>query len=168
MSLKKNCYSCYFRVYYYLKGLYISGKKQIKNCISSENEEPLENAHQLEEVVVINDDLPNLENNINYNFKYINSSSSEEVIYDRNITQQPQRKLKRKNALRIRNRIAGKKKIKKSTYKNFENKIPAGILEKTVPISIITDSDNDTDYEENTNLQNKKIQTSEDDWDILE
>jgi hypothetical protein len=159
MTIKNKCYSYYFYTYYFLKSVYLSGKKKIKSCICPIQNDPLENICELKEVV--NDNLPNIERNTNYNFKYINSSSSEEVIYE-----QPKRKIKRKNALKIRNKISGKNKFKKSSYKSFENKIPK---EKNSEKQTIQEknSEKQTIQEKNSEKQ-KTIIDSEEDWYILD
>lgn len=161
MTIKNKCYSYYFYTYYFLKSVYISGKKKIKSCICPIQNDPLENICELKEVVVVNDNFPTIERNTNYNFKYINSSSSEEVIYDRNIEEQPKRKFKRKNALKIRNKIAGKNKLRKSPYKTFENKIPKEILEEINSEEINSEEIN------KKIIDKKKNADSEEDWDIL-
>lgn len=137
---------CYYTIYIYhiLKYKYHRLKENIRNKCCCPKPETV---YQLEEVVVINNDdsLETIQPDKNYAFKYINKSSSEEVIYNRDeepynsnpkvpnikITDSDatylftnETKLRRRNALK-RKISKGKliKKRKNKKYKKFENNI---------------------------------------------
>ena len=140
---------CYYTIYIYhiLKYKYHRLKENIRNKCCFPKPEP---DYQLEEVIVINneDSLETIQPNKNYAFKYINESSSEEVIYDRdeepntssskvpNITITDsdatylftnENKLRRRNALNrkiSKGKLIKKRRNKKyKKYKKFENNI---------------------------------------------
>lgn len=132
---------CYYTIYIYhiLKYKYHRLKENIRNKCCCPKPDPI---YQLEEVVIINNDdsLDRIQPNKNYAFKYINDSSSEEVIYDRDeetntsssVISNSERthlftneiKLRRRNALKrkiSKGKLIKKKRNKK--YKKFENNI---------------------------------------------
>ena len=132
---------CYYTIYIYhiLKYKYHTLKENIRNKCCCPKPEPV---YQLEEVVVINNDnsLETIQPDKNYAFKYINESSSEEVIYDRDeetntsssVISNSEKTHLFTNEIKLRRRNALKRKISKGKlikkrrnkkYKKFENNI---------------------------------------------
>ena len=86
---------CLYITYYYIKGAFHNLKDKCTTCFCPPQDNEYEQQYRLNEIIVVNND--NSINRItpNCSFKYLNeSSSSEELIYERKevIEEQPKRK----------------------------------------------------------------------------
>lgn len=192
--MEDNCFSnsqCFYYsylFYYSIKRKCFKIKRNLYQCICPINNDldtDLENNYELQEIVIINND--NTKENLSKKKK---SNSSQEEICERNektpiVAKQPQKqidnsnelekpKLKRRNAMKIRNNI-----MKKEKEINIEkkNKIKPISVNETICYTEVSYSEDKTeDKEEEPRLRklvkkkNKKTGISssdEDEWDII-
>tara|TARA_B110001469_G_C9648763_1_gene329829 strand:+ start:5401 stop:5964 length:564 start_codon:yes stop_codon:yes gene_type:complete len=187
--MENNCFSnsqCFYYsylFYYSIKRKCFKIKRNLYQCICPINND-LENNYELQEIVIINND------NTKENLSKKKSNSSQEEIYKRNektpiVTKQPQKqidnsnelekpKLKRRNAMKIRNNIMKKEKeinIKK------KNKIKLISVKETIyenEVSYTEDKEEDKDEEprlrklvKKKNKKNGISSSDEEEWDII-
>lgn len=154
--------------YYYFKAAFHNLKDKCTCCFYPVEDNDYEQQYRLDEIVVVNNDdsIDRITPDGNYNFKYLNmTSSSEELIYERKevIEEQPKRKSIKRRHNNISN--AGKKvHPKRRKYKKFENNfsdVKKEILEKEIiKQETLTDDslilkNNKEIYTENENFEEK-------------
>ena len=188
--MENNCFSnsqCFYYsylFYYSIKRKCFKIKRNIYQCIcpiDNDLNNDLENHYELQEIVIINND-----NSIENLSKKKKSNSSQEEICERNektpiVTKQPKKidnnelekpKLKRRNAMKIRNNIMKKEKeinIKK------KNKIKPVSVKETIYENEVSYTEDKAEDEEPrlrklVKKKNKKTGISssdEEEWDII-
>jgi hypothetical protein len=178
------CYYSYI-IYYSIKRQCIKLKQNMYQCIcpidndlNNNLNNDLDNHYELQEIVIINND-----NSIENLSKKKSNSSQEKIIYERNektpiVTKQPQKqidnnelekpKLKRRNAMKIRNNI-----IKKELKLEINNKIKPINDKETIyenEVSYSEDKIIESRLRKLVKKKNKNIGISssdEEEWDII-
>lgn len=149
--------------YYYFKAAFHNLKDKCTCCFYPVEDNDYEQQYRLDEIVVVNNDdsIDRITPEGNYNFKYLNmTSSSEELIYERKevIEEQPKRKSIKRRHNNISN-VGKKVHPKRRKYKKFENNF-SGVKKEILEKELIKQemlTDDSIILNNDTKIHNKEI-----------